>query len=124
MMVYLGARGVEQSWRAALPTRPQKSSPQSANARHVGSAISFKLCDPILSKVISTLLATDLPMGIVGGADTAGLRDSFEARGDVDAVAKDIVFVNDNIADVNADPEFDSAPPRHIGIARPCRAGL
>jgi hypothetical protein len=51
--------------------------------------------------------ATNLPVSIVGNADPAGLRDAFEARGDIDAVAKDIVVVDDNIADVNADAKLD-----------------
>ena len=53
-------------------------------------------------------LATNLPVSIIGNADTAGLRDPFEARGNIDAVAKDIVVVDDNIADVNADAKLDA----------------
>ena len=33
-------------------------------------------------------------------------RNHFEPCGDVDAVAKDIVVVNDDVADVDADPKF------------------
>ena len=46
-------------------------------------------------------------MSIVGNADAAGLRDPFEARCNIDAVAKDIVVVNYNIADMNADAKLD-----------------
>jgi hypothetical protein len=46
-------------------------------------------------------------VSIVGNADTTGLRNPFEARRNIDAVAKDIVVVNNNIADVNADAKLD-----------------
>jgi hypothetical protein len=39
-------------------------------------------------------------------------------RCDVDAVAKDIVVVDDDVADVNADPEFDPEIVRHVGVLR------
>jgi hypothetical protein len=37
-------------------------------------------------------------------------------RGNIDAVAKDIVIVDDNIADVNADPKLDAIVLRRIRI--------
>jgi len=53
-------------------------------------------------------LATNLPVSIVGNADPTGLRDPFEARGNIDAIAKDIVVVDDNITDVNADAKLNA----------------
>ena len=46
-------------------------------------------------------------MRVIGDADAAGLRNSFKPRRDVDAVAKDIVVVDDDVADMDADPKFD-----------------
>ena len=46
-------------------------------------------------------------MGVVGDADPARLRDPFQPRGDVDAVAEDIVVVDDDVADMNADAEVE-----------------
>jgi hypothetical protein len=48
-----------------------------------------------------------LPLRIIGDADTAGLRDPLQPGGDIDAVAENIVVVEDDVPDVNADPEFD-----------------
>src|ERR1700687_939280 len=51
--------------------------------------------------------AADLALGVIGDADASGFRDPFQTRGDVDAIAKNIVVVDDDVADVNADAEFD-----------------
>ena len=61
-------------------------------------------------------LAADLTPGVVGQADAAGLGNSLHSGGDVDAVAEDIVVVKDDIADVNADAEFDPPVRRDIGV--------
>jgi hypothetical protein len=48
-------------------------------------------------------LAAHLPVGIVGYADAAGLGDTFEPGGNVDAVAVNIAFFDDDVANMNAD---------------------
>jgi hypothetical protein len=53
-------------------------------------------------------LATHLPVGIVGHADAAGLGDTFEPRRNVDAVAVNIAFLDDDVANMDADSEFDA----------------
>jgi hypothetical protein len=53
---------------------------------------------------------------VVGDADAAGLRDPLQPRGDVDPVAKDIVVVDDDVTDMNADAEFDPVVLWHVGI--------
>ena len=63
-------------------------------------------------------LAADLPVCVIGDADAARLRDSFEACRDVDAIAKNIVVIDDDVADVNADTKFDPAVLRHVGVLR------
>src|SRR5262249_20268494 len=50
-------------------------------------------------------------------ADPAGLRQSFQSRGDIDAVAVDVVAVDDDVADIDADPELDPRLRRLVGIA-------
>ena len=52
-------------------------------------------------------LAANLPVGVVGDADAAGLSDSFKPRGNVDAVAENVVVIDDDVADMDADAEFD-----------------
>ena len=61
-------------------------------------------------------LAADLALRFIGDADAAGLRDDFETRGDIHAIAKDIVVIDDDVADVNADTEFDPLILRHGGV--------
>ena len=55
-------------------------------------------------------------MRIVGDADAAWLGDSLEARGDIDAIAENIVVVDDDVADVNADAKFDPEFRRHVDV--------
>ena len=62
-------------------------------------------------------LAADLPVRIVGDADAAGLGDALEARGDIDAIAENIVVVDDDVADVNADAKFDPEFRRHVDVS-------
>ena len=67
-------------------------------------------------------LAADLTLGVVGKADAAGLGNSLEPGGDVDAVAEDIVVIKDDIADVNADAKLDPLLRRDIGCSCPAIA--
>ena len=56
-------------------------------------------------------------------ADAAGGRLLLQARGDVDAVAKNVVILDDDVAEVDADAELDALLGRDVGIA-PRHAGL
>ena len=49
-------------------------------------------------------------------ANATGLGQAFEPRRNVDAVAKDVAILDDDVADVDADPKFDAAVG-HIGVA-------
>ena len=62
-------------------------------------------------------LAANLPMGVVGDADAARLGDSLEARRDIDTIAENIVVVDDDVADMDADAEFDPEVRGHVDIA-------
>ena len=55
-------------------------------------------------------------MGIIGDADAAGFRDPLQTRGDVDAIAKNIVLIDDDIADVYADTKFNPNILRYVGV--------
>ncbi|HEY3681194.1 MAG TPA: hypothetical protein VGL45_20970 [Bradyrhizobium sp.] len=55
-------------------------------------------------------------MRIVGDADTARFGNSLEPRRDVDAIAKDIVVVDDDVADMHPDAKFDPELGRHAGV--------
>ena len=55
-------------------------------------------------------------MSIVGNANTTRLCDPFETHCNIDPITIDVIFVDDNITDVNADAKFDPLVLRHIGI--------
>ena len=62
--------------------------------------------------------AAHLAVGVLGKTDRARLGDAFQSRGDVDAVAHQIaVGLLDDVAQMNADPEFDAALGRQAGVA-------
>ena len=59
-----------------------------------------------------------LAISVLRKADGAGLRDAFQTRGDIDAVAHQIAIgFLDNVAKMNADAEFDSTFGRQARIA-------
>ncbi len=67
--------------------------------------------------------ALDLVVDLAGYADAAGFRDPLKPCGDVHAIAKDIVVVDDDVADVNADAKFDPEVVRYVGVLH-CHAAL
>ena len=46
-----------------------------------------------------------------------GCGDAFEARRDIHAVAEDVVALDDDVAEIDADAELDAPVLRHIGVA-------
>ena len=62
-------------------------------------------------------LVADLVVRRARDADAAGLAQRFEAGGDVDAVAENVVAVDDDVADIDADPEHDPLVVRNLRVA-------
>ena len=61
---------------------------------------------------------THLAVGVLGKTDTARISNTFEARGDIDAVAHQVaVALLDHIAQMDADAELDAALGRKPGVA-------
>ena len=58
-----------------------------------------------------------LLMNDIRNADAARLRNAFKARRYVDSIAKDIVAINDNVANIDANTELDLLARRHFGIS-------
>jgi hypothetical protein len=58
-------------------------------------------------------LASHLSMGVIGYADTSRFGNALKARSNVDAVPKDIVVIDDDVTDVDADAKFDPVVVRH-----------
>jgi hypothetical protein len=50
--------------------------------------------------------AADLPVRVIGDAGASGFCDPFKPRGNAYAVAENSIVINDDVEDVNADPEF------------------
>jgi len=61
-------------------------------------------------------LAAHLAKGVLGDADTAGFGNAFEPGGDIHTVAKDVVSLDQHIADVDADAPFHAAIGSGLGI--------
>ena len=60
----------------------------------------------------------DLPIGLLGQTDRAGLGDALQPRGDVDSVAHQVaVGLLDDVAEMNADAKLDASLGRQPGIA-------
>jgi hypothetical protein len=53
---------------------------------------------------------------IVRNANAAGLCDPFKTRRNVNAVAEDVIVVEDDVADVNANPELNPNTRRHARV--------
>ena len=59
-----------------------------------------------------------MPIGVFRKADSAGLGDTLQSRGDIDAIAHQIaVALFDHIAEMDADAELDAALGRKAGVA-------
>ena len=59
-----------------------------------------------------------MPIRLLGKTDGAGLANSFQSRGDVDAIAHQIaIALLDHIAEMDADAELDAALGRKAGVA-------
>src|ERR1700733_3653561 len=61
-------------------------------------------------------LSPDLPVGVVRQTYAARIGNIFQPCGDVDALSEDVVVVDDDVADVNADAKFDPPLLRRGGI--------
>jgi hypothetical protein len=61
-------------------------------------------------------------MNDIRNADAATLRNALKARRYIDSIAKDIVPINDNVADIDANAELDLLARRRIGISFQHRA--
>ncbi len=54
----------------------------------------------------------------IGHADAAGFGQAFEAVGDVDVVAEDLVAIDDDLAEVDADAKLHPALLRQLAVAQ------
>src|SRR5262249_28138364 len=62
-------------------------------------------------------LPAHLPKGVFGDTNATGFGNAFKAGGDVDALTKDVVALDQHVADVDADAPFHAALGGGPGIA-------
>src|SRR5215472_5597309 len=72
-------------------------------------------CSPRSSKTKGQPIAHVVVDGI-GDEHAAGVGQSFDARGDVDAVAIEIVALYNHVAEIDADAQFDAAARPDIRV--------
>src|SRR6516165_3989461 len=84
--------------------------------RRVGDVL-----EPLLAEIdeFGRNRAAHMAPGIGGDANAAGRGEALEARGDIDAVAVNVVRRDDDIAEIDADAKLDTAILRQPGIAQP-----
>jgi hypothetical protein len=63
-------------------------------------------------------LSPGLPVGIVGDTDAAGFRDAFQPRRDIDPITENVALIDDDIAEIDPDPELDDFVRWHRAVAR------
>jgi len=83
--------------------------------RQLGGQYFDALLAPILERIRK--LVADLIINKARDAYAAGLRQCLQPRGDVDAIAVDIVAIGDHVAEIDPDPERNAFALGHIGIA-------
>ena len=64
-------------------------------------------------------LALHLSPDVLGNRDAAGLGDALDPRRDVDAIAKDILAVDDDVAYIDPDPKPDGIGFGTTGVVSP-----
>ena len=82
-----------------------------------------RICDvpqPLLSEIneIGGYRSPHMTPGIGGDADTARRGEALEARRDIDAVAVNVVWRHDDVAEIDADAQIDAAVLRQPGVPR------
>ena len=84
----------------------------------IGSDRTRDVLDLLLAQVLErkSELVAHLVARHPADADPARLRQGFEACRDIDAVPEYVALVDDDVADIDADAEFDAAVGRHIGV--------
>ena len=79
----------------------------------------FKLCSPASTKLAAILPCT-WRQASSEMRDAAGLGDALDPRRDVDAVAEDVVALDDDVADIDPDPKPDRIGLPPVSRSRNC----
>ena len=103
-------------WR---PRRSRQGGRSRVHRHRVSAHRPCNVLDVLLAHIRERVgeLVADLIPHDAADTDPARLGEGFEPRGDVDAIAKDVVVVDDDVAEIDADAEFDALALGHIGVA-------
>ena len=67
----------------------------------------FRVCDPP-SSIIEGEFSTRMIQDSLGDTDAAGLGERFQPSGNVNAIAVDVVVIDHDIAEIDADADIDA----------------
>ena len=75
--------------------------------------------DLLLAKILKDKgqAVADMVMNGIGDEDAAGIGQGFDPGGDVDAVAIEVVALDDHVAEIDADAQFDAVVRRDARVA-------
>ena len=79
--------------------------------RDVLDALLATIREPV-GQLVANLVVDD-----AGNTDPAGLRQCFQPCSDIDAVAEDVVALDDDVAEIDADAEPNALLVGHFGLA-------
>jgi hypothetical protein len=110
------------------PAPPPRHHSQDASRRKIGDGFGVQRIDPhrardvldaLLAQILESIsqLVPDLVAHHPRDADPTGRRKGFEARRDIDTVTEQVIILDDDIAEVDPDPELYPAVLRHLGFA-------
>ncbi len=88
---------------------PRSQLRNSFGAQRIGPHLPRDVLDGLLAQILERVwqLVADLVAHCPRDPDPAGFGERFQARGDVDPVAEDVVVLSDDVTEVNANAELD-----------------
>ena len=108
------AAAVAPARRGCRPAQPRQADADAMGAHRPGDILNLLLAHVLEreGELVPHLIAHH-----AANADTARLRQGFEPSSDVDAVAEDVVPVDDDVAEIDADAKLDPRSTGTLGIA-------
>jgi hypothetical protein len=100
---------------------PTGASPSMMRCTRTGRAMFLSSCSPASSNVTSSF-AVYVLMHAGGHADPTWFGKFLQARRDVDAIAKDVVAIKNDVADIDADTKGVACRGQRLRSDWPCLA--
>src|SRR5262245_15154182 len=92
--------------------------PRAFNPNAIGAHRSDDVLDMLFAPIVQRQsdLALEMIVGGTGDKDAAGLAKLFEAGSNVDTIAKQIIAIHDDVAEIDSDPKNDPSLARRDGL--------